>query len=73
MRRLLVFNSVTLDGYFVDSKGDMSWAHIDDAEFNAFVQGNARGGGSARPIVAVHLHCHVTGFSCFVCANEKPR
>jgi dihydrofolate reductase len=45
MRRLVVFNSVTLDGYFVDMNGDMSWAHNDDAEFNAFVQGNARGGG----------------------------
>jgi len=28
MRRLVVFNSVTLDGYFVDMKGDMSWAAL---------------------------------------------
>jgi hypothetical protein len=47
MRRLVVFNSVTLDGYFVDMKGDMSWAHNTDAEFNAFVQDNARGGTRA--------------------------
>jgi dihydrofolate reductase len=34
-----------MDGYFVDVKGDMSWAHTRDAEFGAFVQGNASGGG----------------------------
>jgi dihydrofolate reductase len=45
MRKLIVFNSVTVDGYFVDMSGDMSWAHNEDAEFNAFVQDNARGGG----------------------------
>ena len=47
MRRLAVFNSVSLDGYFVDMKGDMSWAHSgnNDAEWNAFVSGNASGGG----------------------------
>jgi hypothetical protein len=27
MRRLAVFNQVTLDGYFTDRNGDMSWAH----------------------------------------------
>jgi len=47
MRKLVVFNSVTLDGYFTDSNGDMSWAHSgnDDAEWNAFVAVNASGGG----------------------------
>ena len=46
MRRVLVFNNVTMDGYFVDLNGDMSWAHNADPEFDAFVQGNAsRGGG----------------------------
>jgi dihydrofolate reductase len=45
MRKLIVFNHVSLDGYFVDSKGEMSWAHKQDAEWNAFVQGNASGGG----------------------------
>lgn len=47
MRKLVVFNNVTLDGYFTDANGDMSWAHrgSDDAEFNAFVADNARGGG----------------------------
>ena len=47
MRSLTVFNHVTLDGYFVDANGDMSWAHKDpnDAEWNAFVAENASGGG----------------------------
>jgi len=47
MRRLIVFNSVSLDGYFVDQNGDMSWAHVRDrdGDFNEFVQGNAKGGG----------------------------
>jgi dihydrofolate reductase len=45
MRKLLVFNSVTLDGYFTDMNGDMSWAHNQDAEWKAFVGGNASGGG----------------------------
>jgi dihydrofolate reductase len=45
MRRLTVFNSVSLDGYFSDSHGDMSWAHRQDAEWGAFVSGNASGGG----------------------------
>ena len=46
MRKLIVFNSVTLDGFFTDVKGDMSWAHRgDDPEWNAFVEGNASGGG----------------------------
>jgi dihydrofolate reductase len=45
MRKLIVFNHVTLDGYFVDSTGDMSWAHRQDAEWNTFVQENASVGG----------------------------
>lgn len=45
MRNLVVFNSVSLDGYFTDANGDMSWAHTQDAEFQKFVEGNAGGGG----------------------------
>ena len=47
MRKVLVFNQVTLDGYIADLKGDMSWAHKDpqDAEWNGFVAENAKGGG----------------------------
>ncbi|MGH7613541.1 MAG: dihydrofolate reductase family protein [Gemmatimonadales bacterium] len=43
MSKVIVFNAVTLDGYFVDMKGDMSWAHKNDAEWTAFVADNAQG------------------------------
>jgi dihydrofolate reductase len=43
MRKLVVFNGVSVDGYFTDPKGDMSWAHHNDPEWNAFVAGNAQG------------------------------
>jgi dihydrofolate reductase len=48
MRKLIVFNHVSLDGYFVDGANDMSWAKADhqDAEWDAFVSGNASGGGT---------------------------
>jgi dihydrofolate reductase len=45
MRKLIVFNSVSLDGYFTGANGDLSWAHTQDAEFQEFVQANARGAG----------------------------
>ncbi len=45
MRRLIVFNQVSLDGYFVDANGDMSWAHKQDPEWRAFAAENASGGG----------------------------
>ena len=47
MRKLIVFNHVSLDGYFVDANGTMSWAKTrrDDPEWNAFVEQNASGNG----------------------------
>jgi dihydrofolate reductase len=45
MRKVVVFNQVTVDGYIADKNGDMRWAHKQDEEWNAFVQGNASGGG----------------------------
>jgi dihydrofolate reductase len=45
MPRLVVFNQVSLDGYFTDRNGDMSWAHKNDPEWNAFAADNAKGGG----------------------------
>ena len=45
MRKLVVFNMVSLDGFFVDAAGDMSWAHKHDDEWNSFVSGNASGNG----------------------------
>jgi dihydrofolate reductase len=46
MRKLVVFDTVSLDGYFVDASGDMSWAHKDDPEWNGFVADNASAGGT---------------------------
>lgn len=47
MRKLSVFESISVDGYFTDAQGDMSWAHAgrDDAEFGAWVAQNASSGG----------------------------
>lgn len=44
MRKLVVFNQVSMDGFIADIYGDMSWAHQDDAEWNEFVAGNASHG-----------------------------
>ena len=48
MRKLVVFNHVSLDGYFVDATGGMSWAYRGpaDTEWNAFVEQNAGSGGA---------------------------
>lgn len=43
MRRLSVFNSVTLDAYFTGADGDMSWAHKSDPEWDAYVADNTKG------------------------------
>src|SRR5271170_7829803 len=47
MRKLIAFNHITLDGYFVDSAGQFGWARHgnDDPEFAQFVAENASGGG----------------------------
>ena len=46
MRRVIAFEQVSLDGFFVDGKGDMSWAHKQDPEWNAFAGSNASGDGA---------------------------
>ncbi len=47
MRKLAVFNNVSLDGYFVDRNGDMSWARVNkaDEDWATFAAGNASGEG----------------------------
>ena len=47
MPKLIAFSEVTLDGYFAGMNGDIGWAHQvkPDAEWDAFVAGNAQGGG----------------------------
>jgi dihydrofolate reductase len=47
MRRLTMFNQVSVDGFFKTKDGDVSWTHdhAPDAEFDDWVAGNASGGG----------------------------
>ena len=49
MRKLTVFNSVSLDGFFTDAKSDLSWAHEAgaDPEYGAWIAENAQSGGGA--------------------------
>jgi len=48
MRKLRVFESISVDGYFADAKDDISWAHAgrEDSEFLGWVSGNASSGGA---------------------------
>jgi len=43
MRPLKVFESVTLDGFFVDDAGGMDWAHRSDPEWIEWTSANAGG------------------------------
>jgi dihydrofolate reductase len=47
MRKLSVFNQVSVDGYFRTRTGDIGWVHQqrEDPEFKEFIAGNASGGG----------------------------
>jgi dihydrofolate reductase len=47
MPKVVVFENVTLDGYFSGPNGDLSWAHNaqKDPEWDQFVAENASGGG----------------------------
>jgi len=48
MQKLIVFNHISLDGFFVDRNNEMRWAHTadQDEEWKDFVAGNAGGGGT---------------------------
>ncbi|HMI92063.1 MAG TPA: dihydrofolate reductase family protein [Polyangiales bacterium] len=48
MAKVMVFNQISIDGYFTDARGDMSWAHKDDddPEWKSFVEGNAKSAGA---------------------------
>ncbi len=41
MRKIVVFNNVSLDGFIADRNGDMRWAHKQDPEWNSFTGENA--------------------------------
>jgi dihydrofolate reductase len=48
MQKLLVFNLISVDGYFTGVGNDLNWSHnpAPDPEWDAFVAGNASGGGT---------------------------
>jgi dihydrofolate reductase len=48
MRKLRVFESISIDGYFADADGDIGWAHSgrEDVEFAEWVGANASKGGA---------------------------
>ena len=43
MRKLMVFDSISLDGCFTDGTPDVAWAHKRDPEWQAFTAENAGG------------------------------
>ena len=43
LRKITVFENLSLDGYFTDAQSDMSWAHQHDEEWTAFSSSNAGG------------------------------
>ncbi len=47
MARVMVFNNISLDGYFTDAHGDMGFGQNTrpDPEWDEYVRGNASGGG----------------------------
>lgn len=45
MRTLHVFNQISIDGFFSDTLGDMSFAHKEDVEWTRFSAENAKAGG----------------------------
>jgi len=46
MRKVHVYDTISVDGYFTDAANDMSWAHRRDPEWNQYVAGNASGDGA---------------------------
>ncbi len=59
-RKLIMFNSVSLDGYFTDGASDMSWAHARDEEWQRFTNENA--GGDAELIFGRKTYQMMAGF-----------
>jgi dihydrofolate reductase len=59
-RKLVMFNHVSLDGYFTDAAGDMSWAHARDEEWQRFTNENA--GGEAEFVFGRKTYQMMAGF-----------
>ena len=59
-RKLIMFNHVSLDGFFTDASGDMSWAHARDEEWQRFTNENA--GGEAELVFGRKTYQMMAGF-----------
>jgi len=42
MRKLLAFSNISVDGFFSDSNGDLTWAQANDPEFDSFFADTVR-------------------------------
>jgi dihydrofolate reductase len=60
MRKAIVFNSISLDGYFTDGTNDVAWAHKRDPEWQAFTAENA--GGDAELLFGRKTYEMMAGF-----------
>ena len=60
MRKVVVFNSISLDGYFTDGTNDVAWAHKRDAEWQSFTAENA--GGDAELLFGRKTYEMMAGF-----------
>ena len=60
MRKVVVFNSISLDGYFTDGTNDVAWAHKRDPEWQAFTAENA--GGAAELLFGRRTYEMMAGF-----------
>jgi dihydrofolate reductase len=60
MRKINVFDNLSLDGYFTDAHSDMSWAHKHDEEWTAFSSSNA--GGEAELLFGRVTYEMMAGF-----------
>jgi len=59
-RKLMVFNSVSLDGNFTDGTPDVNWSHARDDEWQKFTRENA--GGDAELIFGRKTYEMMAGF-----------
>ena len=60
VRKLIMFNHVSLDGFFTDAAGDMRWAHARDEEWQRFTNENA--GGEAELVFGRKTYEMMAGF-----------
>ena len=74
MPKLMVFNNISLDGYFVDAHGDMSFANNPrpDPEWDAFVAGNASGSGGVMVFGRVTYDLMASYWPTPIAASSMP-